>query len=327
MSIVAAPVLLLTIVLPLLALAVGVALLAARRTPVPSEAAAAARRHAAVVSTLAWVVALLSPVALVPLVRVAGSGGLTAGVLTGLLPTVTGLLFLAVHTIGESTWPRPTGTVRRAPLTPRTVADLAPRGLRRLVRAWAATLVVTLVVSGLVADGGRAITRAWEQGSTTASPFPGWYYGVPLLVATGVVVAASEGVLRLIARRPAVMDAQPEWDLGLRRLSAHRVLRGTQLVLGLTTAGVLLVAGTAVRSVARSGAAGTFPPGSPGLAVVGVAVALLGAVAGLACVLIALVPGQPARMPAPADPGRTTWVATAPGAVRSVDAATTTTTP
>lgn len=302
MSVVVAPIAVLLALVPLMALVVGVALLVGRRTTAPSEAAAAARRHASVVSALAWTVALLSPAALVPLVRVAGGEGLTSGVMTGLLPATTGLLFLAVHAVGERTWPRPTGAVRRAPLTPRTVADVVPGRLRRLTWGWSATLVVVLVVSGVVADGGRSISRTWEQGGSTASPFPGWFYGVPLLVAAALVLAASEGVLRQIARRPAVMDAQPEWDLALRRLSAHRVLRGVQLVLSLTTAGVLLVAGTAVRSIADSGAPDSLPPDSPVLSTLAVVLAVVGVAAGLAGVATALVPGRPAQAPADLEP-------------------------
>ena len=42
--------------------------------------------------------------------------GLTAGLSMGLLPAAGGAAFLAVHAVGERTWPRPTGAVRRAPL-------------------------------------------------------------------------------------------------------------------------------------------------------------------------------------------------------------------
>jgi hypothetical protein len=42
-----------------------------------------------------------------------------------------------------------------------------------------------------------------------------------------------------VAHRPAVVDADPAYDDASRRLSAHRVLRGVQLGLALSLAGVL----------------------------------------------------------------------------------------
>src|SRR3954447_22629826 len=73
----------------------------------PSQAWVAAAGHAGRVSGSAWTllvaVPLLVSVAVVPTLR-----GLTTGVAVGLLPTVGGVAFLAVHAVGELTWPRPT---------------------------------------------------------------------------------------------------------------------------------------------------------------------------------------------------------------------------
>jgi hypothetical protein len=121
-------------------------------------------------------------------------------------------------------------------------------------------------------------------------------YGLPLLFAILAVLAGAVGVLRLVAGRPAVVDAQPAWDLSLRRLSAHRVLRGVQLIVGATTSGVLAVASGAVTSIGRSEAADAATGGTM-IAAIGVALAVLAAVVGVASIVVALIPGQPAHAP------------------------------
>ena len=159
---------------------------------------------------------------------------------------------------------------------------------------------MTLVVTGLTADGdGRRLATTTALGSGSTGPYPGWPYALPLLAATAVVALAAAGVLRLIARRPAVVDAAPAWDLALRHLSAHRVLRGTQLTLGLLLAGVLVVTGGAVRGIATccSPAEGTAP--LP--AALGVTLGLLGFAVAVAAAVLALTPAPPLAPPAP-DP-------------------------
>ena len=261
-------------------------------TPSPSRAAQAARRHAAAVHAVA-LGCLVAAMLLGPAVAAHLAAGPALGRYLALVPALAGLAFAAVHAVGEATWPRPSGMVRRAPLTRRTPGDVAPGWLRRVLWGWAALAVVTLVACGLAADGGRAISRGFPGGSASSGPFPGWYFGVPVLVAVVVVVVAAEGVLRLVADRAVVSDADPRWDVALRRLSAHRVLRGAQLVLAWTTAGVLVVAGAAVRNVgtdfAPDGATSAVAPYVP----VGIALLALGVVVGLAGLVVALVPGTP----------------------------------
>lgn len=301
----------------LAALLAGVLLVAAlvwvvarvvRGTGAPqSPPARAARRHATAVSALAWVALVVT--------LVGGAAGVAAqplslgqGLAFGLVPAAAGLSLAAVQAVGELTWPRPTGTVRRARLVRRTAADVAPPVLRRAVRTSGAALGLVLLVCGLVAaPDGRSVARAFEDGSSAAGPFPGWFYGVPLLVATGVVLVATEGTLRLIARRPSVSEAEPGWDLALRRLSAHRLLRGAQLVLGLTTAGVTLVAGTALRNVGTS--VGVPASGSTGHVVVGTALMALALAALLTTLALAALP---AVGPDPAPGPRTSLRPDAP---------------
>lgn len=304
------------LVLALLVVVVVVAVTRESR-PAPSGAADAARRHAAVVSVLAWL-GLATAMVITFSVTSAGPVRLTQGVAFGLVPAVGGIAFVGIHALGELTWPRPSGTVRRAALMRRTIADVAPPVPRWALLTWTVGLVVTLVVSGLVSDNGRRITRSVSAaaGSASAGPFPGWYYGVPLLAGAAVVLAATAAVLRLVARRPAVVDAEPEWDLGLRRLSAHRVLRGAQLVLALTLAGVLAIAGAAVRSVGSGGVVDGVSHDSAAHAPVGTLLAALAAVVLVAGVVVALVPGAPVARPGgPAASATTPAFAPAPGPV------------
>lgn len=214
---------------------------------------AAARRHAAVSTVLAWCALVVTAWALQGATRQVG--GLTAGLLVGLTPTLAGAAFLAVHGAGELTWPRPTGAVRRATLAPRHVADLAPRGLRRFTWALGIALLVVLAVGTFTAaPDGRSVTVAHSDTVTAgAGPYPGWYYALPLAVAGVVVLGGSEAVLRLVARRPAVADTSTEDDHRLRRASCSRVLAGVQCVLGGTLAGVLTFAGLAAHNAARVG--------------------------------------------------------------------------
>jgi len=254
------------------------------RTGSPSSALVAARRHAGAIDALAWV-GLGAALVMIQVFTASLTSGLGMGVLIGLTPTLAGATFLVVQSVGELTWPRPSGSVRRAPLTPRTVRTIAPVRLRRLTWGWAGGLALVLVACGLASDTGRDVARVWDASSSgSAGPFPGWFYGGPLLVATALVVAATEIVLRLVARRPAVVDAAPADDLALRALSSLRVLRGAQLVLAWTLAGVLLVAGSALRNVGTievDGAVRTsvgHVAGGTALLILGLAVALAGPV-------------------------------------------------
>lgn len=284
-------VVLVVVALPLAIGAALIAVLARRPDPAPSDAAAAARRHSAAVNVLA-LSCLFASMAVGLGILTGSPADARQGVYLGLVPAAAGLAFAAVQGLGELTWPRPSGTIRRAPLTRRTAADVAPRWLRRVTWTWAALTVVLLVAAGLASDDGRRITRTFTDGSAASGPFPGWFYGVPLLLATVAVLLASDSVLGLIARRPAVMDAAPEWDLGLRRTSARRLLRGTQLVLGWTAAGVLFFGGAAVHNVGLGGSVNGISTGSTGHAAAGIALMVLGAAVWLASTTVMLLPGK-----------------------------------
>jgi hypothetical protein len=278
---------LLLVGVPVVAVILVIVVATRRPAPEPSEAAAAAKVHAATVNAMAWVVLAvlggLTPFVVVRLAQAAASSHGSAAV--GLPPALVGLAFLAVHAIGEVTWPRPTGVVRRAHLSPRATPR-GPRWLSRLTWTWAGLLLVTLVAAGITSSDGRTLTVSYATNAVqSAGPYPGWHYGFPLLIAAILLVGATEGVLRLIGRRPAVVDADPAYDAASRRLSAHRTVRGTQLVLALTESVVLAVTGTALGDLDRV-------PAGAGLGILAAMVALAGVVA-------AVIPAQPAAQAAP----------------------------
>ncbi|MBD5786730.1 hypothetical protein IF650_11130 [Cellulosimicrobium terreum] len=273
--------------------------------------AARARRHAGGGALLGAVVALAVLLVVGPAVAMTFDG-LSEGLALGLVPAAAGLSFVAAVALAEVTWPAPDGARRSASLVPRTVRDVAPARLRRW--SWVSTAVVVLVtlVGGLTAQpDGRSVgfldTAAGVGGAS--GPYPGWFYGLPLLVACLLVLGASEVCLRLVVARAAVAGVDATWDLALRRLSSHRLLRGVQLTVGLTGAGMLVTGGQAAHNVATNaasnGASAGFGPG------IGITAIVVGIAWALAAIVVTLVPGVPPRSDAPrADAARTALAGT-----------------
>ena len=139
---------------------------------------ATARRHAVTTSALSVVVALVS---------LAPVGAVLAGALPDVhvgvacIPLAVTAVALVVLLVGELTWPRPSGSSRVALLHDRSVRGLL-RGAWPVSAAVASGLLaVTLLVTGSVAYDGRAVRHVRPDGADTASPFPGWTYGVAQL--------------------------------------------------------------------------------------------------------------------------------------------------
>ncbi|WP_034661014.1 hypothetical protein [Cellulomonas sp. KRMCY2] len=222
-----------------------------RRTPLPAASAGAANRHAALTAAVGWA-SLIGGLVVGAIGVMMGNLNL-GGRTIALIPCAAGIVFLAVHTAGELTWPRPRGEVRVARLAVRDTGDVAPSWLRAAPWAWASLLTVALVAFGAMAYGPRTIAATVPAGALVGAgrayevgPFPGWWYGVPLLIGTAAMLLSTELVLRLITLRPALTDIPADWDMALRRRSARRVLRGGQAPLAMTTSGVLWVAHQAI---------------------------------------------------------------------------------
>ncbi|RPF28074.1 hypothetical protein [Georgenia muralis] len=180
----------------------------------------------------------------------------TPGLLAALGPVLAGAVYVLTLALGELTWPRPQGQRREAFLVRRPA--LAPAGhlAARLVLVWLALGAVVVLVAGLIAEpDGRSVgTSTVDSGgqllsSSAAGPFPGWPYGVPVLVGMVALVLLHLWVRHLITRRPAVAEVAPEEDVRVRALSATRVAQGVQLALAVTIVGLLLVAAGALARV------------------------------------------------------------------------------
>src|SRR4051812_9078100 len=124
-----------------------------RRRPGPSAEAtvAAARFHALAVAVAAPVVGLVVAGWLLVAGADPGHGfpG-TVGDAAAFAPLAFAVTHTVVLAIGELTWPRPTGSVRRARLVRRRLADVVPRRMVRLALAATAVLGVVLVLGPLL---------------------------------------------------------------------------------------------------------------------------------------------------------------------------------
>ncbi|MBE1876871.1 hypothetical protein [Myceligenerans pegani] len=275
----------------------------------PPESAVRARRHELLIASASALGAVVCAGVVLSLpVTGTGRGALAPGVpgfAQAVGPFAAVVVFCAVRAVGELTWPRPTGTVRTAPLVRRTVRSLGGARLGRLL-ATALVLVIALVVFGLVAgEGGRQFDHppvtspdGWVSESSRG-PFPGWPYGGPLLAGLVVALLATIGTLRLIARRSPLAGVPGEHDAAVRATSAARLLGGVQLLTGGTLGITLWIAGHALRP------GGELPAGAPGAWLSGVGVVLMvagvaiGVASGISGLLTAM-PRRPAGAQAPA---------------------------
>lgn len=282
-----------------------------RRSPPSRETTvAAARRHASVSSVAAVALGVTAALGTGVVATLPGTlqGASRNGVAALSVPLAFGIAYTAVLLLGELTWPRPEGDLRRARLVHRGLFDAAPRSLVALTTgALVGGGVVVLLGALLAAPDGRSFGVSAAGGTIrgAASPFAGLAYGGPAALGLLALALLTGAALRVVAQRPAVVTADDRIEAALRRASAHRVLRGTAATALVVTGGLLAVSGNAVRSassgvIATASAngldAGTTVAALPWvggiLAVLGLVTALAGVV-----VLAARAPGVPADEP------------------------------
>lgn len=186
--------------------------------------------------------------------------------LAGSAGTLAGLL-------AYSLYPRPTWN----PAAPgRAVADLEPRGATSFARQWvfvlplasATTLLLGLLLAGIFSSTDekglhRAFQRrslsgwAVENGQVTdlqynlssTSPFPGWYYGVPIMIGTILVISIVFWSLRRIATAPRPPSAELFGaDTYLRSLRTAFVMAASSSALAFHIAGLAAVTGSVLGS-------------------------------------------------------------------------------
>ncbi|ROS75494.1 hypothetical protein [Cellulomonas sp. PhB143] len=292
----------LVIILGVVGLAAGAALWwDGQRAVAPTTVGRRALRHAALTRVVATLLLVFGTVAIPVLNRYGGVLPGLVGRVAALLPTASLLGFLALHAIGELTWPKPRGAERHARLVARTTSDITTGRLYHAPIVWFAALAAVSLLFGVMASGPRSLSRVIDgYRAHTVGPFPGWLWTVPILVAAAAVLVVTELVLRLIASRPAVEDVGEEWDMWLRRRAARSILRTVQLMLGLTLTGLVALAGLALRWLGLGSGGGAPAPVSQGYITVGNMVLVLALATAVAALVLAL---WPARDPAPASAG------------------------
>ena len=179
------------------------------------------------------------------------------------LPAIGAAVATLAGAVAELTWPHPAGTVRQASLDARR---LAPSLLLRLLWAGLAASAAALVVGVLTAGpDGRSVTRSAGDASSTASPYPGSAYAVPVAIALAVLALAAWWAVRRVETRPALPGGSPELDRSVRQESQVRVLRPAATGALLTAAGLWLTLGPAVNRVTQNlRIASEAAPRSPG---------------------------------------------------------------
>src|SRR5690625_2377594 len=172
---------------------------------------------------------------------------------TMLIPAVIGLFGVVGVGLAETVVrPRaPTGT-RSASLVPRRVIDYAPRGLATTVGGVAAGHLATLALTTASASAddmgrpGRAIAAVCGPLSSSAGPYPGSFYSMPLALLLGLTALAAAAALVAVARRPRGFAEDAAADDVLRRRSATRILAALGACIAGSHAGIALAAGTAL---------------------------------------------------------------------------------
>ncbi|WP_430593288.1 hypothetical protein [Humidisolicoccus flavus] len=174
----------------------------------------------------------------------------------GLPVVVAPLLAAAASLLLYAAIPAP-----RVPRSKQVAASLEPRGPWSFAPRWlvfaslgaALVFVAFLIWFGVVAEAdGRSITIEWAQGSSTLSPFPGWFYGLPLIAATVVLAASMLAALVRIARMPALpATALASVDREWRAASSRFVIAFPTAVLLVFAGAVIASAGAQLRQLAN----------------------------------------------------------------------------
>jgi hypothetical protein len=107
---------------------------------------------------------------------------------------------------------------------------------------------------------GRSLSFSGSDGglacSSSADPWPGSFYSVPLLAVLAVGLLATAVALRLIALRPRVAGARgAPLDDVLRRRSARACVAAGGLLVSVPAIGVTVTAGATLRTLVRGSCA------------------------------------------------------------------------
>jgi hypothetical protein len=161
---------------------------------------------------------------------------------------VFGLCAVAGVLLGDTLTAPRRGTVRTAGLTPRRVRDYVPPRMTWLLLGLATALVALLTVAAAVASpddlgrAGRALTATCQGMTHMSTPWPGLYYGIPILATLAVSTAACGWSLRRIATRPG--DEQSRRDRTLAIVAVWGLVVSTSMFGAASTASGALMSTT-----------------------------------------------------------------------------------
>ncbi|KUN08808.1 hypothetical protein AQI95_07305 [Streptomyces yokosukanensis] len=150
--------------------------------------------------------------------------------------------------VGDALTAPARGAVRTAGLAPRRVRDHVPPRTTWLLVVLAVALVALLVTAGAVASpddlgrAGRQLALTCNGRTEAHSPFPGLYYGLPMLASLALATGACGWSLRRIATRPG--DEQSRRDRSLAIVAAWGIVVSTSLLGAASTASAALTATT-----------------------------------------------------------------------------------
>ncbi len=210
--------------------------------------------------------------------------------LAPLLAALVAIMFLAFAPTFRETSP-----VRRADLAPRTIVGVTGARIWAVAAALivAAGIVIALGVSAN--EDGRSITRRIDvaQAQSTAGPYPGFFYGLPVLVLLALLAVAVVVTLRRLAAAPRPTDESlREADETIRRYTATVIVHTVSGAVAGALAGLLFAASSSTNSISYG--IELLPEGSGNVAADPVLAALalvelIGAAAlGIACTVLVI---------------------------------------
>jgi hypothetical protein len=153
---------------------------------------------------------------------------------------------------------RSEGRRRQAVLAPRQPWSFGPPWAYILPAVSACAVVGFALVCGLTSartDDGtwRGLTVTIGGGISTASPYPGWFYGIPIIVMTLVLFTTTIAALWRISSTPLRgTGGQIALDTAIRRELARFVMLLSSGALLVYFGGTLFFAGMAIRNVSQS---------------------------------------------------------------------------